>query len=312
MPTTAVTKKTKTAKTKSEKTSIKSTTSASKNTPSASKNTKSTKNKKTGGAATNFNNTPLEQLKKNLTTMHNNEYFFKTIRKKIDIEDLKKALTEAGYIDPEGNLTTDVKPLNVFARQAAGVMKNEVDQSLLGQYGEEFMVCHNLPENDVNAAELKHKATASMAIPDENGPGHVFITTKDLAWKKFNVISMDTGDIDFLKEMRKVGKHYARNRGWEDTKVGMYFHCFPYNTVQSLHLHVVNLANVGHAFEYQAHKNLPIDSVIAVLESEKKPAKMQQIPNTNTNKNTFMQPEKWKIGGKRVKTKKNDKKTQKK
>ena len=236
--------------------------------------------------------------------------FFKNIRKKIKKDNLKQALKQSGFVDSDGNLTTGVKPFNVFARLASDAIPNPVKNQnvLLGKYTDKFMVCHNRPDNDENAGDPKFEKTASMATPDENGPGHVFITTKDLQWKKFNVISMDTNDdIDFLKEMKEAGKHYANHRTW--TKVGMYFHCFPYNSVQSLHLHVVNLANKGPALKYHAHKNLPIDSVIAVLENEKKQnetAKIYSAPQRITQPtNRITQPQ-WN-GGKRARTKKNEK-----
>ncbi len=63
-------------------------------------------------------------------------------------------------------------------------MPNLVDQSILGNYTNEFMVCHNRPENDDNAANLKFISTASMAKPDDNGPGHVFINNKRLTMEK--------------------------------------------------------------------------------------------------------------------------------
>jgi len=308
-PTKQTTKETKTTKTKSGKTIIKSTTSASKNTTS-------TKSKKKGGAATQ--QSKLEQLQTKLKTesLHNNMEFFKTIRSNVikDKINLKQALIESDYVNSDtGKLTTGVIPFNVFARQALGVMPNPVknQNGLLGKYANKFMVCHNKPENDENAGDDTFKETASMATPDENGPGHVFITTKDLQWKRFNVISMDTNDIDFLKEMKEAGKHYANQRKW--TKVGMYFHCFPYNSVQSLHLHVVNLANKGPALKYHAHKNLPIDSVIVVLENEKKQNETAKIYSAQQRitqpTNRITQPQ-WN-GGKRARTKKNDKKTQK-
>ncbi len=134
------------------------------------------------------------------------------------------------------------------------------------------------------------------------------LTTKDLQWKKFNVISMDRNDIQFLKDMKEAGNHYATKRGWKN--VGMYFHCFPYNSVQSLHLHVVNLDNKGPALKYHAHKNLPIDSVIAVLEKEKKQNKTakiysaKQIPHQIPQ--TIIQPQ-WKNGGKKLEQKKTKK-----
>ena len=51
-------------------------------------------------------------------------------------------------------------------------------------------------------------------------------------------------------------------RGWDLATTAMYFHVFPLNTVQSLHMHVVNLARKGPALKYHAHKNMPLADVL--------------------------------------------------
>ena len=197
---------------------------------------------------------------------------------------VRDALRADGFVDPDGDtLTLGVKPFNVFARMAGGAMPNPVDQSLLGTYAEEFMVCHNRPENDVDWEDESKAATASMAGPDpaEKGglPGHVFISCRDVRWDRFNVLVMgmegapsrkDGADLKgearaLLQRLEAAGRTYATARGWDLDTTGMYFHVFPLNTVQSLHMHVVNLARKGPALKYHAHKNMPMSEVLNVF-----------------------------------------------
>ena len=96
----------------------------------------------------------------------------------------------------------------------------------------------------------------------------VFITTKDLNWKNFNIVTIVLyKKIDFLLKLKEVANEYVKQRGWE--KAGFYFHCFPHNSVNSLHLHVVNedAKYIGHMHEEFKYKNLPLDVAIKVAKS---------------------------------------------
>ena len=164
-------------------------------------------------------------------------------------------------------LTTGTKPFNVFARYAANQMVNIVDQSIIKNYSDEWMICYNKPENDEKWNHFENK-NVSMCGPDENGPGHVFITTKDLNWKNFNIATIVLyKKINFLLKLKEVANEYVKQRGWK--KAGFYFHCFPHNTVNSLHLHVVNedAKYIGHMHEECKYKNLPLDVAIKVAQS---------------------------------------------
>lgn len=182
---------------------------------------------------------------------------------------LRDALRADGFVEPEGdNLTLGVDPLNGFARAAGGAASNPVDQSLLGKHAEEFVLCHNRPEHDAEWAAESKASTASMAGPDpaDDGglPGHVLITCKDTRWDRFNVLVMGMegtptrcgeasvpGDDawqhawQFLQRMEAAAEHYVAARGWDSDRSGMYFHVYPLNSDNSLHLHVVNVARKG-------------------------------------------------------------------
>lgn len=50
--------------------------------------------------------------------------------------------------------------------------------------------------------------------------------------------------------------------------LGLFFHCFPHNSVNSLHMHLIDMRIRGPSWEVHAHKNLPAQSVLAVLKAE--------------------------------------------
>ena len=56
--------------------------------------------------------------------------------------------------------------------------------------------------------------------------------------------------------MREATLSYTRADGGWSTSVGLYLHCYPLNSVQALHLHIVDLAAVGPSYKHLSHKNL--------------------------------------------------------
>jgi hypothetical protein len=180
------------------------------------------------------------------------------------VKKIKNLLIEKGFVEND-KLTISTKPFNVFARFGSETVNNPVSQSLIFDQ-RYWMVCHNLYENDLNWYNPNFPS-ASMAGPDKDGnPGHVFITTKLLNWKNFNVttIALEVNGLNFLNSLKEVAVRYSKGRGWKNT--GYYFHCFPYNSVNSLHLHVINLDNVGFNFVENNYKNITIDDVINAVE----------------------------------------------
>ena len=56
--------------------------------------------------------------------------------------------------------------------------------------------------------------------------------------------------------------------------IGLYFHCYPFCSVNSLHLHIVDLSKVGPTYEACRFKNLSMDMVLKALEDEIKEFKI--------------------------------------
>lgn len=178
----------------------------------------------------------------------------------LGLDRIHDELEKLGYIH-NGNLCTESGPFNVFAKYASGCLHNTVKQDMLYNHQNEFMICHNRQADYDNWNNLSQPG--AMAGPDKNGPGHVFLTTKDLSWHKFNVLTLGyrDDDLEFLLRMKEAADVYVTYRGWKNA--GYYFHCYPHNTVQSLHLHIVNMDTVGLHFWNLSFKNLKLQDVIS-------------------------------------------------
>ena len=69
--------------------------------------------------------------------------------------------------------------------------------------------------------------------------------------------------------MQMIKDSWARARGIPLDMVGAYFHVYPTNSVQSMHMHMVDLReeNINpHSFDALEHKNFPLEEAIAYFE----------------------------------------------
>jgi len=67
--------------------------------------------------------------------------------------------------------------------------------------------------------------------------------------------------------MKEVSRSYAKKQGWSKN-LGLFFQAYPLNSVQSLHLHMVDMNNLGGSSTTSKYKNLSLDVVLDVLELE--------------------------------------------
>jgi len=191
------------------------------------------------------------------------------------LEHLRQELVTDGFIDSlTDNMATVSKPSNVFACIASGVMPQEsmkLEQDKLGDLQDHYVVACNREASDShwNSRDPEWCGKASMA------KGHVFLTVKDLHWEWFNIltfglVSGPEGALAKLTEMKKAALRWtSATDGWPPAhRVGLFFHVYGHNSVNSCHLHVVNLDYVGPSYAALKHKNLPLDAAIAVLEKE--------------------------------------------
>ena len=81
-----------------------------------------------------------------------------------------------------------------------------------------------------------------------------------------------------LKKMREAAYAFVQqdvNSGWSLRQVGnqlvdigLFFPCYPHCSVNSLHLHIVDLSATGPTYDACKHKNLRLDMVLEALEKE--------------------------------------------
>ncbi|OUS47028.1 hypothetical protein BE221DRAFT_191558 [Ostreococcus tauri] len=169
-------------------------------------------------------------------------------------------------------------PFDLVLRYVVGKTPNLVDQSALGGFEDEFVVCHRDARADARWDDASG-APGSLAGADRvigGLPGHVVISTRDARWQRSNVCALGLGGDErdrreataFLLRMREAAMTYARARGW--TRLGLYFRffgCEPEGEEEPgiIRLHAVNLARAGPWLRRTAKVNLPIDDVIEAL-----------------------------------------------
>ena len=199
------------------------------------------------------------------------------------------APTLRAHLESEGLLAEDglnlkvglpgtVTPFNVFACVASGHLVQpgmKEENAALGSYASKFAVARNRPDNDDNWASDAPEWVGRASM----GQRHRFLTTRDLSWTWFNVLSVGLdGRASSLREalttldaLHEAAHAFARGTpGWSDApeRLSLFFHCFPYNSVPSLHMHVVDLGATGPTFEDQLPKRLLLSAVRAVLVDE--------------------------------------------
>jgi len=191
------------------------------------------------------------------------------------VERLREDLVMAGIVDGDSDqLTLRTQPFNIFARIAAGVQTQPAmvdEQAKLGKYQDRYMVVSNKPECDEkwDSADLAWVGKASMS------KRHRLLIVKDLHWEWFNVLTFGVVSglqegIARLEEIKNAALTYIRaGKEWPpEEHVGLFLHAHGHNSVNALHLHVVDMRHCGPTYAKLEHKNLPIDCAIEVLKDE--------------------------------------------
>mmetsp|Transcript_12789 Transcript_12789/g.22637 ORF Transcript_12789/g.22637 Transcript_12789/m.22637 type:complete len:722 (-) Transcript_12789:17-2182(-) len=192
---------------------------------------------------------------------------------------LREELLRMGFIDSSNELlTTGTTPFNVFARIASGAMKQpgmEAEQAYLGDFQDFFVIACNRPENDEHwdSEDPEWVSKASMS------KRHRFLIMKDMHWQWFNalgfgLVPQSRGGvglgpaITMVEKMKEAALTYtSKAPGWSG-HTGLFFHVFGHNTVNSMHLHIIDLDSVGPAFWHFEFKNCPLDVVLKVMQEE--------------------------------------------
>jgi hypothetical protein len=157
-------------------------------------------------------------------------------------------------------ITTISSKYNVFAR----FIKHE-EVPWYGSGGDHplFFWAHNLREYDEHMYDPEWISRAAMSTT------HKFIISRNLTWTHFNalVLGMD-GDYDnaitILEEMRNYAHKMLPNMN-----LGLFFHIYPSNSIQLIHLHILDMDNLGPSYYKYSYKNVALDDVVQTLKEEK-------------------------------------------
>ena len=84
------------------------------------------------------------------------------------------------------------------------------------------------------------------------------------------LLTMREAAYAFVYEDAKSGTKWSLKQGSKDqlVDVGLFFHCYPHCSVNSLHLHIVDLSETGPTYGACSHKNLRMNMVLKTLEME--------------------------------------------
>merc|ERR1711964_381550 len=144
----------------------------------------------------------------------------------------------------------------------------------MGRFRDRYVVACNRPECDDNwdNSDPVWLGKASMS------KRHRMLTTKDLSWEGFNVLTFGVVSgiaeaIRRLEEMREAALSWVaaspRDDGWPQAeRVGLFLNVYTHSSVNSLHLHILDMDYLGPTLEKLSHKNLPIVDAIDVMKTE--------------------------------------------
>jgi hypothetical protein len=179
--------------------------------------------------------------------------------------------TEAGQVE----LATEGPKFNPYAKLVSGKLAapygNLLAQHSLHSADAQFFVAQNRPELDAAWASSEPDMVGKASMAQR----HQFLLVKSLSWEVFNVAAFGiNGDVQSLKQaikllddMQETAIQYTRKAGWSSS-LGLFFHCFPLNSVQALHLHMIDMEVRGPTFANLEYKNLPLEAVRAQLVEE--------------------------------------------
>lgn len=194
-------------------------------------------------------------------------------------------MLSAKYIKQDFHMNTErgQGPFNYFAFQST--MDDTDDVRRVAHY-----------QQALDEVQEKREFVVATNLKAHHSPGHCFLTTTKTDWKYFNILTMGQGTITeleeaikHLEEMITVARkwtdliriripHFNSTQPAEDEpwipelnfpgEVGLHFHCFPYNSVQSLHMHVTDLQN-RHPTP-SSTKNVQAEVVLKALQQEQR------------------------------------------
>lgn len=186
------------------------------------------------------------------------------------VQNFRQTLTQQGVFTAQGCISSSRNPL---ARIAYGEVRLPYPDQLTGvgfsKYLDKYLVIKNKPELDAGWQDPAMAGKASM------GFRHEFLLLRSPHWSSFNVLTLGLEPeqltlleaVEMLDEMERIAQEYAGARGWS-SQLGLFFHCYPLNSIPTLYLHMVDLCHTGPSYTAQLHKTLQLSDVRAQLQDE--------------------------------------------
>ena len=120
---------------------------------------------------------------------------------------------------------------------------------------------------DVAKVDSVHHDEEEMREEEAN----IELNLKTLESARTCLLTMRDAAHAFVKQDTKSGwslRKMTTATGEQLADIGFFFHCYPHASMNSLHLHIVDLSETGPTYAVFKHKNLRMDYVLTVLERE--------------------------------------------
>jgi hypothetical protein len=146
---------------------------------------------------------------------------------------------------------------------------NATDQQLIPvNIRRKYIILRNKPELGGTGYNNKWKMNAKKNPDASMSAHHQFVGVKAMDWDKFNALTFGMGEcgsnkkvLKMLDELQEIANNWAKKRRIPKKYLGCYFHIYPFNSVQSLHMHMVDIRKEhrGVAWSINKHKNMPLE-----------------------------------------------------
>jgi hypothetical protein len=165
-----------------------------------------------------------------------------------------------------------------FLKMLSSISPDHPSQSPIPKHiRSKYAILKNRPEFGGIGPDDPHWATAKTNPSASMSAYHQFVAVRDFSWSLFNALTFGEDPefqskkevLTMLEDLETIATNWAGSHGI--TNVGCFFHVYPFNSVQSLHMHMVDLnpENLGEAWKEYATINTPLSSVKSYFESLK-------------------------------------------
>ena len=170
----------------------------------------------------------------------------RTCNTKEDFLEIREELKRFGI----ANFIWDMENLKIFSN---GIInkKNNPFAKLIEKYDNDIRKKRDFTNNE--------DYIMVSSIYDEK---HKLLIPKSFDWETFNVLTLSKKHIPMLQKMKEIAIEYVTKQKYKE--YFLCFHCYPFNSVHTLHLHIVNCEL--EPYFLSKNNNLSLDIVLECLE----------------------------------------------